>query len=236
MADKARRRRARRARLKAAAAEAASAAGRPRYPAGAVPAAVAAGRAVVAASPQRAAATDALAAGRLGRCAAGDWPLALMLFVAADRVARPTVDPDAEPASPSGVSTAAGSWACRAAAAAVARPAAVAGPVREPADGRDHRRRAVDWLNSPPSPSRHARKSPRKRRVSQQSGSEKANRRPSATVRMLADFHRAAHGFSPAFCAARSLIESKYGETVEMLHDSCCAAEDQRSIGAAKAE
>jgi len=212
MADRARRHPARRARSKAAAAAPASAAGRPRHPAGVAPVAAAARRAVVAALPPQdwAAVTDVPAARRPGRCAARDWPPGLMLFLAADKVARPAVDPGAEPASPSGVSAAANSSGHRDAAAAVARPAAVAGPAPKPAAGRDHRRRAVDWLNSPPSPRLHARKSPSKRRVSeivvplQQSGSEKAMRRPCAAhcSRMLADFRRAAHDFSPAFGAA----------------------------------
>jgi len=201
MADRARRRLARRARSKVAAA--APAAGRPRHPAGVAPVA-AARRAVAAALPPRywTAVTDVPALVRPGRCAARDRPLGLTLFLAAEKVARSAVDPGAEPASPSGVSAAANSPGRRA--------AAVAGLVREPADGRYHRRRAVDWLNSPPSPRLHARKSPSKRRVSeivvtpQQSGSEKAKRQPCAArySRMLADFHRAAHDFSLAFSAA----------------------------------
>jgi len=115
-----------------------------RHPADAALVAVVAPRAVVAAWPRRdwVAMTDAPAAGRPGRCAARDWPPDLMPFLAADKVARRAADPDAAPASPSGMSAAANSWGHRAA----ARPVAVAGPVREPADGRDHRRRAVDWL------------------------------------------------------------------------------------------
>ena len=204
MADRARRRLARRARSKVAAAAPASAAGRPRHPAGVAPVVAAARRAVVPALPPRgwAAMTDVPALVRPGRCAARDRPPGLMLLLAAERVARWAVDPSAEPASPSGVSAAANSPGRRA--------AAVAGLVREPADGRYHRRRAVDWLNSPPSPRLHARKSPSKRRVSeivvppQQSGSEKAKRQPCAArySRMLADFHRAAHDFSLAFSAA----------------------------------
>ena len=197
MADRARRRLARRARSKVAAAAPASAAGRPRHPAGAAP--------VVAALAPRdwAAVTDVRAAGRPGRCAARDRPLGLTLFLAAEKVARSAVDPGAEPASPSGVSAAGNSSGHRDAAAA-------AGPAPKPAAGRDRRHRAVDWLNSPPSPRLHARKSPSKRRVSeivvppQQSGSEKAKRQPCAArySRMLADFHRAAHDFSLAFSAA----------------------------------
>jgi len=198
MADRARRRLARRARSKAAAV--APAAGRPRHPAGVAPLVAGTRRAVVAALPPRdwAAVMDVPAAGRPGRSAARDRPPGLMLFLAADKVACPAVDPGAEPASPSGVSAAANSPGRRA--------AAVAGLVRQPADGR----RAVDWLNSPPSPRLHALKSPSKRRVSeivvtpQQSGSEKAKRRPCAAhcSPMLADFRRAAHDFSPAFGAA----------------------------------
>jgi hypothetical protein len=206
MADRARRRPARRARSKAAAAAPVSAVGRSRHPAGAAPVVAAARRAVAAALPPRdwtaMTGVPAPAPARLGRCAAPDRPTGLMLFLAADKVARPAVDPGAGSASPSGVSAAANSPERRA--------AAVAGLVREPADGRDHRRRAVDWLDSPPSPRLHARKSPNKRRVSeivvphQQSGSEKAKRRPGAArySRMVADFRRAAHDFSPAFGAA----------------------------------
>jgi|KBSSwiStaDraftv2_1062776.scaffolds.fasta_scaffold79969_2 hypothetical protein len=202
MADRARRRLARRARSKVAAA--APAAGRPRHPAGVAPVA-AARRAVAAALPPRywTAVTDVPALVRPGRCAARDRPLGLTLFLAAEKVARSAVDPGAEPASPSGVSAAGNSSGHRDAAAA-------AGPAPKPAAGRDRRHRAVDWLNSPPSPRLHARKSPSKRRVSeivvppQQSGSEKAKRQPCAArySRMLADFHRAAHDFSLAFSAA----------------------------------
>lgn len=206
MADKARQRPARRARSKAVAAAPASAAVRSRHPAGAAPVVAAARRAVAAALPPRdwTAVTDVPAPVRPGRCAARDWPPGLMLFLAADGVARSAVDPGAEPASSSGVSAAANSSGHRDAVAA-------AGPAPKPAAGRDHRRRAVGWLSSPPTPRIHARKSPSKRRVSvseivvppQQSGSEKANRRPSAaTSHMLADFRRAAHDFSPAFDAA----------------------------------
>ena len=202
MADRARRRLARRARSKVAAA--APAAGRPRHPAGVAPVS-AARRAVAAALPPRywTAVTDVPALVRPGRCAARDRPLGLTLFLAAEKVARSAVDPGAEPASPSGVSAAGNSSGHRDAAAA-------AGPAPKPAAGRDRRHRAVDWLNSPPSPRLHARKSPSKRRVSeivvppQQSGSEKAKRQPCAArySRMLADFHRAAHDFSLAFSAA----------------------------------
>ena len=204
MAGRARRRPARHVRSKAAAA------GRPRHPAGVAPVAVAARRAVAAALPPRdwTAVTDVPAPVRPGRCAARDLPPGLMLLLAAERVARPAVDPGEEPASPSGVSAAANSPGRRA--------AAVAGRVREPADGRYHRRRAVDWLNSPPSPRLHARKSPSKRRVSeivvtpQQSGSEKAKKQPCAArcSRMLADFRRAAHDFSPAWARLYSPAES----------------------------
>src|SRR5882672_7858480 len=128
MADRARRRPARRARSKAAAAAPASAAVRSRHPAGAAPVVAAARRAVAAALPPRdwRAVTDVPAAVRPG-CAARDRPPGLMLFLAADKVARPAVDPGAEPASPSGVSAAANSSGHRDAAAAVAEP------VREPA-------------------------------------------------------------------------------------------------------
>ena len=183
MAGRARRRRARRARSKAAAAAPASAAERPRHPADAAPVVVmseaAARRDGVAALPPQdwAAVTDVLAAGRPGRCAAGDWPPGLRLFLAADTLARPAVAPDAAPASRSGASAAANSLGQRAAAAA-GRPAAVAGPVR-PADDRGHRRRAVDRLHSPPSPRRHARKSPSKRPVSEiRDGSTAPTKRP----------------------------------------------------------
>src|SRR5882672_6044658 len=115
MADRARRRPARRARSKAAAAAPASAAVRSRHPAGAAPVVAAARRAVAAVLPPRdwTAVTDVPARHR---------PPGLMLFLAADKVARPAVDPGAEPASPSGVSAAANSSGHRDAAAAVARP------------------------------------------------------------------------------------------------------------------
>ena len=167
MADRARRLRARPARSTAA--TVAPAAGQRRHPADAAPVAVAARQAVTAAlpPPDWAAVMDVLAAGRPGHCAAGDWPPGLMLLAAADWVTRPAVDPDAEPASPSGASAAANSSGRRPTAGA--RPVAAAGPNRESADGRGHRRLAADWLNSPPSSRLHTRQSPSKRRVSEDS-------------------------------------------------------------------
>ena len=108
----------------------------------------------------------------------------LMRFLAADSAARLGGGSVATPVSPSEAPAAVNSLRLRAAVQAVAE----VGLVRETAGGRDHRHRAVDWLNSPPSPRLHARQSPVSNESAkilerlQQNGLEKAkrqtNRRP----------------------------------------------------------
>ena len=67
------------------------------------------------------------------------------------------------------------------------------------ADGLYRRRRAVDWLNSPPPPRIHPRRTPVTHSFQGQPQKPLRSATGDPSARMVADFQRAAHDFSAAF-------------------------------------